>query len=194
MTCRQTLDGLTRALVDICGRRRGQSLPAGFEVLEPGCVLRVVSPVTVPFQRGASRSDLVADLFRLAILGVQRIAFLLEDLVDTLVFVADLRQQLPELRRIADRFGRQLPQSARRTFHDEHCDLRRILDRGQCLRQATGVFTQCRHGEHFRLVSRAVTICAEIDGALIDESGHARTRGTFHLRRMRDCGACDRTA
>src|ERR1700676_979391 len=99
-------------------------------------VKRVVSPLAKPLERSAKCLDLVLDFLRLAILGVQRIALLLEDLVNAFVLVADSREKLPELLRIVYPLGRQLPQSTRRAFHDELCKLRRIAYRGKRLRQA----------------------------------------------------------
>ncbi len=142
------IDRLLATLFDSRIRLRAKRAPPSIELLKGGCVKSVIDPMAVPLERRAELTDLARSLRRLPILRMQRIALLLEDLVDILVLATNLFQKLSELRWIFNRLRRQLPQSTRRTFHDELRDLSRIIDRGKRLWQATGVLTQRRHGEH----------------------------------------------
>jgi hypothetical protein len=102
------LDGLLRTLLDIRGRLRGQRTPAALEIFERRAIKRVVSPMTVPLERGTQRSDFILYFFGLAILSIQGIALLLEDFIDALVFITDLLEKLPELRGIVHQLRRHL--------------------------------------------------------------------------------------
>src|SRR5450755_3869190 len=68
------------------------------ELLKDRCVKSVIDPMAVPLERRAERTDLARKLRRLPILSVQRIALLLEDLVDILVLATNLFEKLSELR------------------------------------------------------------------------------------------------
>src|SRR5271170_803199 len=77
-----TIDRLLRTLLDSRVRLRGQRAPPTVEVFKRRGVEGVIGPMAVPLERRAERIDLARNCRRSALLGMQRVAFLLEDLVD----------------------------------------------------------------------------------------------------------------
>src|ERR1700729_2154787 len=125
------IDGLLGALSDIRCRQGSERAPPAVKRLKGRWVKRIIDPMTVPLERLAQRTDLGRNLCRLPVLGVQRIALLLEDFVNTLVLAANPFEKLPELRGILNGLRRQLPQSAGRTVHDQLREVFGIIDGGQ---------------------------------------------------------------
>ncbi len=103
------IDRLHATLFDVRIQMRGKRAPPILELFKGRWVKSVIGPMAVPLERLAERIDLARNLRRLPILSVQRIALLLEDLVDTLVLATNLFEKLPELHGIFNDLRRQLP-------------------------------------------------------------------------------------
>ncbi len=61
-------------------------------------------------------------------------------------------------------------------------DLLRVIDRGECLRQAAGVLTQHSHREQRRPTLGLIANDGEINGPFIDEFSHSLLRGPLQGR------------
>ncbi len=110
-------------------RRRSwlERLPLSFELPQGRGVQDVVNSVTVPFERCAQGVDGALFLRNTLLLGAQRIALLLDDLVDALVLAAQLPKQLFQFRGVLHGLRRELSYAAGGAFHDQPRGLTRLL-------------------------------------------------------------------
>ncbi len=179
------LDGSISALPQL---RRGPGLecpPPGLELLERRHVNWVIDAMTVPLERRAKRMEVALDLRDPLIFGTQRIAFLLDDLVDALVLAAQLLEQLLELGGIVKALGRKLPDAARGTFGDQPRDSMRVVDQGESAGQAISIAAESRHRQQCGEVQRRSAKPLKINCVRVDELRHPLLRGAFEAGRRR---------
>ena len=123
-----------------------ERLPARVEVPQGRLVNRLIDPVRVPLKRLAGADGIAAAFSTRLLLGIERVAFLANDLVDVLVLAVQLLHELPELGGIRHRLRRELADAARGTGEHERSALR-LVDRGESAGQPLGVAGISRHGE-----------------------------------------------
>ena len=121
------------------GASAGQRLPSRMEMPESRLVNGVVDTVAVPLERLAGAQGVAQSFGDLPLLGVERVAFLPDDLVNALVLAAQLLEQPFELRGVRHGLRRELPDAARGPLEDQLGPALGILDRGECAGQRTGI-------------------------------------------------------
>ena len=184
--------GLIGALPEFCARQRLERAPVRFQPLEHRMVGFIGAARGVLLEGPAERGDIALGLRDAQLLGMQRVALLLDDLVRALVLVARLLEQLLELFGILNAARRGLTQPARRALDDQPGEGARILDDAHGLDEMLRVVAQCRHGEQGVGVGPRRAKCGKIDLACIDELCHALSRcgvggiaELTHSRRLR---------
>jgi hypothetical protein len=95
-------DGLLHTLTHIRAGLRRERQPLRFELPQRSRVQRVVDAAAMPFERGAQGLEVAVNLREPRFLGMQRIAFLLDDSIDILVATAQLFQEPPQFGGVLD--------------------------------------------------------------------------------------------
>ena len=163
------LQRLLAALLDLRVRSRSKRAPSRRQCFQGRGVCRVVCSRAVPLERCAQVGDLACVFFRLALRRGERIALLLDELVDRLVLAANPRQQVVQLRRVIDCRCGQLPHPAGRTVRYQFRECDGVVDACQHTAQAVGILAQRRYRYRFRQAVRSVAERVEVDRPGIDQ-------------------------
>ena len=185
------LDGPRRALAHLRRRLLRQALPSRMEMPESRLVNRVVDPVTVPLEGLTGAQGVAQGFGDLPLLGVERIAFLPDDLVDAFVLAAQLFEESFELRRVRHGLRRELTDAARGPLEDELGPALRILDRSECSGQRTRITAITRNRQEGGQVALGRAQLLEVQRSRIDQLREPLLRDPHEPRgyRIRSLGA-----
>jgi hypothetical protein len=144
----------------------------------------------VPLEGGAEGVEGALQFRLTRLLGMQRIAFLLDDFINVLVAAAQLFEEPPQFDRIVDALRGELAHLRRRAVGHQLRDALRV-EAGEGLTQVSGIAAQAGHGQQGVGAAGGGQQVGKHNGARIDEFGEAFLRRAFGGRA---CGAGVRRA